>query len=131
MIKPELLENAKTVDFFDALTEEEKNEAELLAYIAMEIHKKRLEMKMSQKEFADLAHVSQAQVSKWESGEYNFSVSSLSKVLSVIGMTIKLQEESRAPVLVNHSKETAGWHLKSTGTTSFTKTGIAAAPGIA
>lgn len=92
MINVEKINNAKPVDFFNDLTEEEKAEAELMASIAIAIHNKRVSMNMNQQEFAELNGVSQAMVSKWESGEYNFTISTLRKILAALGITIALQE---------------------------------------
>lgn len=43
-----------------------------LAKISARIERCRLEMKMTQKEFAEYMGVTQGMVSKWESREYNF-----------------------------------------------------------
>ena len=67
-------------DLFKDLSEEEKAEADMMAEIAMQIHNKRIEMNMNQSQFAEYNGVSQAMVSKWESGEYNFSVCASSEL---------------------------------------------------
>ena len=45
--------------------------------IAAAIRNRRLEMGLSQNDFAKLLHVTQATVSVWESGKHNFSISLL------------------------------------------------------
>lgn len=45
-----------------------------LAKISARIERCRLEMKMTQKEFAEYMGVTQGMVSKWESREYNFTM---------------------------------------------------------
>ena len=81
------LANAREVDIFSKLSREEKLEADLLADIAVQIHTRRIEMGMSQAEFAKFNHVTQAMVSKWESGDYNFTVQTLAKVFANIGLS--------------------------------------------
>lgn len=81
------LANAREVDLFSELSREEKLEADLLADIAVQIHTRRTEMGMSQTEFAKFNNVTQAMVSKWESGEYNFTIQTLAKVFAKSGLS--------------------------------------------
>lgn len=75
------LENAKSVDWLSTgLNEVELTSIKQLALISAKIEMKRSEMKMSQKEFAKFMGVSQTMVSKWESGEYNFSIGTLVEI---------------------------------------------------
>lgn len=61
------------------LSESDVQEIDNLSTISSEITAKRLEMGMSQKEFAKYMGVTQAMVSKWESGNYNFALSPIRK----------------------------------------------------
>ena len=92
------LANAKEVDFFSELSQEDKMEADLLADIAIQIHTRRMEMGMSQAEFAKFNKVTQAMVSKWESGEYNFTIQKLAEVFANIGLsfTVDIGEKKEA-----------------------------------
>ena len=81
MIPSEVFDNAVEADLFEDLSDDEKNEADIMAYVAMEIHKRRTEIGMTQEELASACGVSQAMVSRWESGDYNFSIQALSNVL--------------------------------------------------
>lgn len=56
------------------------------AKIASAILTKRYELKMSQTDFADYMKVSQAMISKWESGENNFSISSIAEICEKLSM---------------------------------------------
>ena len=51
-----------------------------LAKISAKIERCRLEMGMTQKEFAQYMGVTQGMVSKWESREYNFTIRSLNEI---------------------------------------------------
>lgn len=90
--------NAAEVDVFSELSTEEKMQADLLASIAIKIHERRMELGMTQAEFARFNNVTQTMVSKWESGDYNFSVQTLAKVFAKIGLnfTISKQEQFEA-----------------------------------
>lgn len=54
-----------------------------LAKISAKIEMCRLDMGMTQKEFAAYMGVSQGMVSKWESREYNFTVKHLMKFVKI------------------------------------------------
>ena len=75
------LKNAKNTNWLaENLENEEIHEIKTLALIAAKIQLKRLEMGMNQKEFAKAMGVSQGMVSRWESGEYNFSILTLNEI---------------------------------------------------
>lgn len=129
MINEEKFNHAKPVDLFNELSEGEKAEAELMAGIAMAIHDKRTAMSMTQQEFADLNHVSQTMVSKWESGEYNFTISNLSRILAVLGIEITLQDKKEpAPASESLPAGTSKWEAASIGGTAFSSYRAAASP---
>lgn len=82
------LKNASTSDWlFDGLSEEEIKNIKMLAHVALKIESKRKEMGMNQKEFAAMMGVSQGMVSKWESGEYNFTISTLNSICTKLNLT--------------------------------------------
>lgn len=68
-------------------------------------------MKMTQKEFVEHIKVSQGMISKWESGDYNFSIKTLAEVAEKLDMELyinlkpeagregkKLQKENRCVI---------------------------------
>jgi transcriptional regulator with XRE-family HTH domain len=57
-----------------------------LAKISARIERCRIDMGMTQKEFADYMGVTQGMVSKWESREYNFSIRSLNEICQKINL---------------------------------------------
>ena len=59
------------------------------ALISAAIEIWRVDHNMTQKQFADFLDVSQAMVSKWESGEYNFSVKALSEISCKLDIPIE------------------------------------------
>lgn len=60
---------------------------DILYDLSTAIFKKRLEMKKSQKEFAKLLDVSQAMISKYESGDYNFTIKQLCIIAEKLNLT--------------------------------------------
>ena len=57
--------------------------------IGAEIVMKRREMGMNQKEFAKFMGVSQGLVSRWERGETNFTLESLTKISAKLGLEMQ------------------------------------------
>ena len=57
-----------------------------LAVISAKIYIKRTEMGLDQKAFAKYMGVTQGLVSRWESGSYNFSISTLINICEKLGL---------------------------------------------
>lgn len=81
--------NNHTIETTDWLTKgiskEQLKIEKVLSVISAKIFTKRTQMGMSKKVFAKFMGVSQRMISKWESGTYNFSISTL------IGICEKLE----------------------------------------
>lgn len=72
------------------LTSGDVTASKQLAKISAIIISKRIEKEMNQKEFAEFAGVSQSMVSKWESGEYNFTVETLAKICEKLNLDLEI-----------------------------------------
>lgn len=87
--------------------------ADILGSISGHIIKKRADLKMSQKEFAELLDVKQSMISKYESGCYNFSIQSLCKLCAKLNMdldvTIKDRHQSNIYQLDHYAQK--NWDL--------------------
>lgn len=72
--------------------------AKTLAEISTQLASKRIDLKMSQTEFAKYLNISQAMVSKIERGDYNFTISNLIKIANKIGLEadIRLNDPKKA-----------------------------------
>lgn len=64
-----------------------------LAKISARIERCRIEMQMTQKEFAKYMGVSQGMVSKWESREYNFTIRTLNDICQKIDLELAVYLE--------------------------------------
>ena len=73
------------------LSASDLKEALCLSDIAFKICHKRISMGMSQKEFADYLGVSQGMVSRWENGDYNFTVATLCNLCCKLGLDLDIQ----------------------------------------
>ena len=90
----EKIANAKKTSWVaDGLTEVEVKSIIELSRISAQIEKCRLELDMTQKEFANHMGVTQGMVSKWESRDYNFTIKSLNEICHKLGMTLEVNVE--------------------------------------
>lgn len=111
--------NAVPGDLFPELTSAEKKYNYVIADIAVKIHNKRKELKLTQKEFAGLVGVSQGMVSKWESGEYNFSLESIIGLFDKLEIPFMLKENSPKPDIACYKRNYGNWKMPSTAKTSI------------
>jgi len=72
----------------DALTDDERKTAEFIAIIATSIQQRRCAQGMTQKELADKLGVSLAVISHWENGDEDFTVATLVKISSALGLPL-------------------------------------------
>ncbi|MCM1540224.1 MAG: helix-turn-helix domain-containing protein [Blautia sp.] len=93
--------------FEDNVTVSDIIASSVLENISASIVEKRIQSDMTQKEFADHMCVSQGMVSKWESGDYNFTIRTLADIAEKLDMdlTVKLVPNKRT-VQVKHIQNT-------------------------
>lgn len=86
--------NAKEANWIsEGLSEAEVITTVELAKISAKIERARIELGMTQKEFADYMGVTQGMVSKWESREYNFTIRSLNEISYKLGIPLTISME--------------------------------------
>lgn len=82
-----------TMELLDSLTTDLTPETIMFegqkGIIAAEISMKRQDMNMNQKQFAEYMGVTQSQVSKWETGECNFTLETLCKIASKLEISMQ------------------------------------------
>jgi len=87
----EKIANAKKTSWIsDGMSETEIKTTVELAKISAQIERRRLELGMTQIEFAAYMGVSQGMVSKWESREYNFTIRSLNEVCEKLELDLSV-----------------------------------------
>lgn len=83
----------KTSWVSDGISEAEVKTIVELAKLSAKIERCRLDLGMTQKEFANYMGVTQGMVSKWESREYNFTIRSLNEICQKLGLTLSMNME--------------------------------------
>jgi len=93
----ELLSRAKENAWLaNQLTPEEKITAEYIGQIASAIQRERKAKGYTQKQLANKLGVSQVMISRWENGEENFTVATLAKISTALGLELYNPLERRA-----------------------------------
>ena len=83
-------------EIFKNLSKADVYEIKAKSKLSGQLTIKRKDLGMNQKDFAKFLGVSQGMVSKWESGNYNFTFRTAAEVCEKIGYTfeVNIQEES-------------------------------------
>ena len=80
--------------------------ASLMCDVSTALVEYRRKNKLTQKELAERLNVGQPMISKYESGDYNWTIRSLVEVSSKLGMNLTLSlEEKEAPSQLGTQKE--------------------------
>ena len=76
--------------FIRGIPEAEVKSIVQLAKISAQIERCRLDMEMTQEEFAKYMGVSQGMVSRWENRDYNFTVKSLNDICQKLNLSLTI-----------------------------------------
>lgn len=76
---------------FSSLSPERKHFLKVMVLVSATIRNTRKGMSMSQKEFAQHMNVTQAMVSKWESGQYNFSMETIIRIYDRLNLPLNFE----------------------------------------
>lgn len=92
----EKVTNAKKTNWIsEGISEAEVKTTIELARISAKIERCRLDLGMTQMEFAKFMGVTQGMVSKWESRDYNFTIKSLNEICQKLDLTLTVNIEKR------------------------------------
>ena len=80
----------------DQLTYEDSLTAKYLAQIAAAIQRQRKAKGYTQQELASKLGVSQVMISRWENGDENFTIATLAKISSALGLELQNPLEKQA-----------------------------------
>ena len=86
--EPKLASEKKTTWVSEGFSEAEVKTMVELAKISAQIERCRIEMGLTQQEFAEYMGVTQGMVSKWESREYNFTIKTLNEICQKIDLKL-------------------------------------------
>lgn len=102
-------------DLFDGLTEKDRKQNEMMVNIALTIKKERNSRGLTQKEFAEFLHVKQTQISKWESGDHNFTIATLSDLADKLGLEWNLEFKRPDKGKMLPFPQNVHWQLEKSG----------------
>ena len=74
--------------FEESLNPEDVLTAKLMAQVSSAITNERLHLQMSQQEFAKYIGVPQSLISRWEHGDYNFSIRKISEIMAKLNFDV-------------------------------------------
>ena len=74
--------------FAETLTPADVLSAKLISQFSNSITSERLRLNMSQKQFADYINATQSLISRWERGDYNFSINKIAEIASKLDLDI-------------------------------------------
>ena len=76
--------------FSETLVASEVLSSKLISQISSTITKERIKLRMNQKEFAKHIGVTQSEISRWEHGDYNFSLKKIAEIAEKLDMDIDI-----------------------------------------
>ncbi len=77
--------------FSEMLSPEDILSAKLMAQFSNAITSERLRLNMSQKDFAQHIDATQSLISRWECGDYNFSINKIAEIAAKLDLNIDLK----------------------------------------
>ncbi|SCH32806.1 antitoxin HipB [uncultured Ruminococcus sp.] len=80
---------------FPNLSESDKQKSKKMVEIALTIKRERERRNMTQIEFAKLLQVKQTQISKWESGDCNFTMSTLYLICDKLNLELNIDVKQK------------------------------------
>ena len=76
--------------FQDTLSPADVLSSKMMAQISTAITKERLKLHMNQADFAKHIHASQSLVSRWESGDYNFTIQKIAEIAASLNLDVDI-----------------------------------------
>ncbi len=76
--------------FEDVLSPAEVLSSKLMAQVSTAFTRERLKLRLTQSEFAKYIGVTQSQISRWEHGDYNFSLEKIADIASKLNLDVNI-----------------------------------------
>lgn len=76
--------------FEDTISPADVLTSKMMAQISNAITRERIKMRLTQKDFANHIGVTQALVSRWEHGDYNFSIKKIAEIASKLNLDVNI-----------------------------------------
>lgn len=76
--------------FEDVLSPSDVLASKIMAQISTSVTKERLKLHMNQAEFAKYINASQSLVSRWEHGDYNFTIRKIAEIAAVLNLDVNI-----------------------------------------
>ena len=80
--------------FEDSLSPSDVLAAKLMSQISTAITKERIKLGMNQKEFAEYIDATQSLISRWEHGDYNFSIKKIAEIATKLNLDVNISMPS-------------------------------------
>lgn len=90
--------------FEDVLSPDQMLYAKATSQISSAITRERLRLRMNQSEFADYIHATQSLVSRWESGEYNFTLQKIAEIAAALDMDVSVRMHKPYDIQISSDK---------------------------
>ena len=80
--------------FEDSLTSSDVLASKLMSQISTAITKERIKLGMNQNDFAEHIDVTQSLISRWEHGDYNFSIKKIAEIATKLNLDVNISISS-------------------------------------
>lgn len=91
--------------FSETLTPADVLSAKLMAQFSNAITSERLNLNMSQKDFAKHINATQSLISRWECGDYNFSINKIAEIAVKLDLNVDFKINKCQPITDNSSND--------------------------
>lgn len=91
--------------FEDSVDPSDVLASKIMAQISSAITKERLKLRMNQSQFAEHINASQSLVSRWEQGNYNFSIRKIAEIASILDLNVNFSFYSASALRTKNSIE--------------------------
>lgn len=89
--------------FEESVSVEDVLASKLMSQVSSAITRERIKRRENQEEFAKRIHASQSQISRWEKGDYNFSINKIAEIAAALDLDVDISMYSAAMSSIHES----------------------------